>query len=133
MILTLSIICVIFLILFVFGALIDSENMAFLGIAGFLIVAVVGFGVICPLFGNKMKVEKIQTDTITITNKNVYVEFSNGEEEKYDKIEDLNKINDSTSFYKISYYNYYGFINSEKITYDEKYEKFELNKKIDKE
>jgi hypothetical protein len=136
-ILTMSILAVIFAIFLVICILIDDYNEGWkivtgvIGGAGLFFLGIFGFGVHGTETGMTMIVNEIKADTIMKSNTTVYVEFEKGsyKREYIRTYED--DINDSTKFYKVTYFNLYGYENETFISASEKYAEVEKGKEVE--
>jgi len=139
-IITMIILAVIAIIILVIGILAKKElasaPLCIIGGLGLLVLGIGGFGAHASTSKNTMIVTEIRPDTLIKTNKQVVVEFENTNL-YYDKIEDYMNINDSTVFYEVEYFNYYGIdldYNSDYrnyITYDKKFANIKFGEKIE--
>lgn len=95
-------------------------------IGGILIIITLTSSLVFSLKNNNTKIiQPITPKEIVISKTKIYVDFGN-KTEIYSSKEDYDLINDSTYFYKITYYNLYGSINYIEYKYsitllDEKY------------
>ena len=138
-ILTMSILAVIALIILgiaIYINITDDDNgwmfvCYIISIISLFLILIVGFGVHASEGYEKMYVEKIKCDTVVKTKNKVYVEF----QEKtitYTSKKDYDYINDSTTFCKVSYYNYYGnYVSFNIMLLRDCWKNIEFNKKID--
>jgi len=95
------------------------------------LIGFIGFGIHATGNYEKMYVEKIKCDTVAKTKNKLYVEID-GETITYSSKEDYDYINDSTTFCKVSYYNYYGTCKETKIILLKNcWKNIEFNKQID--
>jgi hypothetical protein len=134
---TMSIFGVFFLIILVLGILISNTSwkigLCFIGGIGCFLIGVVGFAVHASQDDEKVMITQIEQTKITKSDIKVYVEF--GERTiTFETHKDYEEINDSTIFYEIIYYDYYGNENRRLITRDIKSilnsdMELELNKK----
>lgn len=106
-----AIICVIFLIV---GILTKSfydgikNTCLIIGVVGLIVLGLFGFGFYATKSEDTMMVEKLSVDTVIKSNTTVYVEILNEETLEFTTKKSYDEINDSTVFYKVSYYNHYG-------------------------
>lgn len=130
-ILTMSIIAVILVIMLVIAILISNEGwkttLFMISITGLIFLCFVGFGLHATSGNEYVVVEKMYPTDVEKSKIKVYVEID-GTTLTYTDKESYDIINDSTVFYKETYYNYYGFKNGNE--YKIKTEFKEFDKKI---
>lgn len=114
-----------------------SENYDFLsiplfvfGISSFIFIGIVGFGIHATKDYETMVVEQIKPDTVLKSKTTVYIEIDNGNNLIFKDKVDFDEINDSTTFYKIRYYNYYGYEIAVEYSKDKKFKNIEYGKRI---
>jgi len=138
-ILTMSIIGVILLIILFFGIILNDSfykntkgSCLIISIVGLLILGIGGFGIYASQSKDKMIVEKVPVDTILKSKIKVYVELKDVSEtfEFIDKKE-FDEINDSTCFYRVTYYNKYNIDIKEIYSYNKIFMPFENKGKVE--
>ena len=134
-ILTLSIISIILAITIILCiAFWDDSSLVFcltiISIFGLIIIGIAGFGVHCGDGTEHIKIEKTNKFFVVKSKISTYVEFDTTTI-KFTSKKDYDLINDSTFFYKITYFNYYNNINKISYTYDTIYKNKPKNTLID--
>jgi MFS family permease len=143
--LTLGILGVVFIIIFCIGFVIEHDDwrIAFftVGVIGIVAVGGGGFGAHASSNYKYMIVEKIEPTTIVKTDSRIIVEFYVDDEItklESERIIDYTTITDSTVFYLVRYYNYYGYEqrysnNKDKyfITYNKTFKSVDFGKKVE--
>jgi len=135
MILTLSIILASLIITIILCLIFYNDDNMFLrilfaiSITGIIFIVAFGFGMFFTLSSEKIKIENVKKTTILKSKTTVYVEIEK-EKVSYTEKSEYDDITDSTQFYKITYYNYYGGVNKTVYSYDTIYKNKQKNIKI---
>ena len=136
--LTLGILGVVSIIIFFIGFGIDNEDWRYVffivGVIGIVAVGGGGFGAHATSNYKYMVVEKIKPITVVKTDSRVIVEFYvDNEIYKYESEEiiDYTTVTDSTKFYLVRYYNYYGYEQTLITTYNKTFGSVEFGKKVE--
>lgn len=105
----LTIIAVISAILMIYGFTSDKKGLGFSMLIVLVFTGMIGFGFAAPTSIAKKytTIEKVKVIKIEHTYKDINVYTENNEVISFDKIIDLNKINDSTTFCVTKKYNHY--------------------------
>ncbi|NPV12852.1 MAG: hypothetical protein HPY57_13860 [Ignavibacteria bacterium] len=110
--LTLGILAVVAIIITIFGFIFKDEGwkilFLILGFVGLVIVGAFGFGYHASSNCDTMVVEQLKPDTVLKSRTTVYVEID-GQRLYFTEKVDFDEIDNDAIFYKVIYYNYYGF------------------------
>ncbi len=81
-----------------------------IGIVSLIIIGLFGFLLYGMSSGDTLTVEQVQINTVLKSDTKVYVELENGLTLEYVSKKDYDGIDEYTPFYKITYYNIYGYV-----------------------
>ena len=134
--LTLGILAVLCIILIIIGGYVINDYeltggaFLFVGIIGAIFIVIGGFGFHAIYNYNTMYVEKIKPDTVLKSNTKAYAEIDDTVL-IFSVKKDYDLLNDSITFYKVTYYNYYGCNKKTIYSFSDKFKNVEIGKEIE--